>query len=151
MQDLPVPFLLYPIFFAALWLLVTMFLTWASGWKALEARFPDKPDETGRTIHMASGVLCGVSMRNILTLTACPMGLRVSVWKLFGPLDRPFLVPWEQIGVTRRGSGFWGHVILTFGGEHQLRVSTALADSLATAASGRWPEERQAHNAPIVS
>jgi hypothetical protein len=46
----------------------------------------------------------GVHLNGVLTLSACPSGLTVAVWRMFGIFQRPFFVPWEDIyseSVTR--------------------------------------------------
>jgi hypothetical protein len=57
----------------------------------------------------------GVSMSGILTLSACPSGLRVSIWRLFGPFSRPFFVPWEDIRSEKQKVLFIEQAKLTFG------------------------------------
>lgn len=145
--------LAFPVFFAGLWLLVVTVLSAASGWKGLEARFPDREDQAVATFRMASGVMRGVRMNNILTLTACRAGLRVAIWKIFGPFDRPFFVPWEQLRVERREAWLQKVAILSFGepAAGQLQISGALASRLAAAAQGRWPERTTFRSPPIVS
>ena len=144
----------FPFAFAAFWLLIVTILSAASGWRGLQARFPDRDEDAVATFRMASGVMgAGVSMNNILTLAACRTGLRVSIWRIFGPFDRPFFVPWEQISVRRAGGGFLKRATLTFGSPPagKLQVSAGLADKLAAAASNRWPERSPARAGPIVS
>lgn len=144
----------FPFFFAAFWLLIVTILSAASGWRALQTRFPDRDEDAVKTFGMASGVMgAGVSMSNILTLAACRTGLRISIWRIFGPFDRPFFVPWEQIGVQRSGGAFLKRATLTFGSPPvgKLAISANLADKIADAAQNRWPERTAPSAAPIVS
>lgn len=148
-----VPFA-FPVFFVGMWLLVTTILSAVSGWKGLESRFPDRDDEVLATFRMASGLMRGVGMNNVLTLTACRTGLRVAMWKLFAPFDRPFFVPWEQLVVERRDGWLQKRAVLAFGAPPVGRLDIAghLADRLAAAAQGRWPERAAARrSAPILS
>ena len=102
---------------------------------------------------MASGFMRGVRMNNILTLTACRRGLRVGMWKLFAPFDRPFFVPWEQLGVERREAWLQKRAVLSFGNPAagKLDIAGDLADRLAGAAQGRWPERTASRSSPNVS
>jgi hypothetical protein len=147
-----VPFA-FPVFFVGLWLLVVTILSAISGWKGLSGRFPDRDDEVLATFRMASGFMRGVRMNNILTLTACRTGLRVGMWKLFAPFDRPFFVPWDQLGVERREAWFQKRAVLAFGAPPvgKLDISADLADRLAAAAQIRWPERTAFRSSPIVS
>jgi hypothetical protein len=69
--------------FAAMWLAVTSLLGFLSGWYRLMAIYPDQPEQPTRVFNLQSGwmgpMMVGYSA--ILTLSACPSGLRVaSVW-----------------------------------------------------------------------
>jgi hypothetical protein len=92
-----VPPFLPPILFAAMWLLVTTIFGFVSGWFALQRRFPGNQDTPLLRLRMRSGKMGWIHLNGILTLDSCASGLRVSVWKLFGPFQRPFQVPWDQI------------------------------------------------------
>lgn len=106
----------FPVFFVAMWMVVTTLLGTMSGWYALQRAFPDRQELARLTLRMRSGRMgLGVNMGGILTLAACPTGLRVGIFRLFGPFQRPFLVPWEQIQVERRTSFFLVQARLGFG------------------------------------
>lgn len=80
-------------------------------------------------------------MRGILTLSTCPSGLRVSMNRLFGPFNRPFLVPWEQISATRKESFWWPRVVLEFGESFgRLTIEDYVANKLWRSIPERWPE-----------
>jgi hypothetical protein len=139
----PLPFLLFPIAFAALWGVVTAGLGWAAGWYALAARYPDRAEAPLATLTWESGVMgMGVNFRHILTLAPCPSGLRVAVWRSFGPWSRPFFVPWEQVKIRRARWFLMDVVELTFGAaaHGKLTVRADTAQRLAAAAGKRWPE-----------
>jgi hypothetical protein len=57
----------------------------------------------------------GVALNGILTLSACPSGLRISIWKIFGPFQRPLFIPWTDIRTTPSRSFLVSTVKLTFG------------------------------------
>jgi hypothetical protein len=133
----------FPLFFASLWLTVTTVLAALSGWFRLMARFPNQTEEPLLRIRGQSGSMgLGVSMRGILALSACPSGLRVGIMRVFGPFCRDFFVPWQAISVTRKNALFWPVAKLQFGypAIGSLTIPARVANRLARAAMGRWPE-----------
>ena len=133
----------FPLFFAALWLTVTTILGMSSGWFRLMARFPNQIAEPLLRIRGQSGWMgLGVSMHGVLTLSVCPLGLRVGIMRLFGPFCRDFFVPWEAISITRKNFWFWRVAKLQFGSPSvgSLAIPAYVANRLAHAAMGRWPE-----------
>jgi hypothetical protein len=113
------PLFLYIFFpcFIAFWLAITAMLGILSGWAKLQRNFPATMDTSLLTLRMRSGRMgrVGVHMGNILTLSAGSLGLRVGIFRLFGPFSRPFLVPWQQIRADQRTSFFVPSVRLSFG------------------------------------
>jgi hypothetical protein len=81
-------------------------------------------------------------MQGVLTLSVCPLGLRVGIMRVFGPFCRDFLVPWEAISITRRNRLFGASAKLEFGSPSvgSLTIPAHVANKLARAAMGRWPE-----------
>jgi hypothetical protein len=136
------PFLLFPVFFAAIWVGVTWLLGQMSGWHALMERYPDRHETPMLQLSWQTGVMgkIGVNYRNILRLAACPSGLRLSVMKFFGLFARDFMVPWRDIKV-KRSRWFWMDVAeLSFADHGKLIVRADVADRLAAAAGKDWPE-----------
>jgi hypothetical protein len=135
--------IIFPFFFAAMWLAVTTVLALLSGWFRLMEVFPDQSIESILKLRGQSGTMgLGVSMHGILTLSVCPTGLRVGMMRIFGPLCRTFFVPWESIAVARTTILVWPFAKLQFGHPMvgTLRISTRTADRIAHAAMGHWPE-----------
>ena len=134
------------MFFVALWLTICVLLGAMSGWYSLMARFPDRPEEALATFRFQSGYMGLVRMGGILKLAVCPSGLRVGIWRIFGPFDRDFLVPWSELRVEDRGGWFGGRTSLGFGRDPvgRLEIGTGLASRLAGAAGGRWPRVTKA-------
>jgi hypothetical protein len=133
----------FPLFFASLWLTVTTILAALSGWFRLMAKFPDQTAEPLLRVRGQSGSMgLGVSMRGILTLSVCSSGLRVGIMRVFGPFCRDFFVPWEAIRITRKNVMFWPVAKLQFGRPAigSLTIPAHVANMLARAAMGRWPE-----------
>jgi hypothetical protein len=132
----------YLISFALMWLLITTYLLLVSGWFRLMLRFPDRHEPPLLQIRMTNGSIgLGIDLRGILTVSACPSGLRVGVLRLFGPFCRDFFVPWESISATRDISLFFQGIKLHFGCPvvGTLFISQDVADQLAFTVAGRWP------------
>jgi hypothetical protein len=128
--------------FCLMWLAITTFLSVLSGWFRLMLKFPNRDEPPLLRIRMVGGSMgLGVSLRGILTLSACPSGLRVGMLRLFGPFCRDFFVPWESIAATHETSLFSQGIKLHFGNPviGTLRIPQDVADQLAFTASGRWP------------
>jgi hypothetical protein len=90
----------------------------ASGWFRLQRAFPDHMEEPIERLRFQSGAMGGAMPANFgscLTLEICATGLRVSLLRLLGPLQRPFFVPWSSIRVGRRRILFRHFYELTFG------------------------------------
>jgi hypothetical protein len=62
--------------------------------------------------------------------------------RVFGPFCRDFLVPWEDISITRKNFLFWPVAKLQFGSPAigSLTIGAHVANKLARASMGRWPE-----------
>jgi hypothetical protein len=129
--------------FPLLWFAVTMILSFLSGWLGLMERYPNSDEIPIVTLANQSGSLGLVSMRGILKLSVCPSGLRIGIMRIFGPFCRDFLVPWNEITVTRRDRYFWKVAKLSFGqpSNGNLKVFAEVADRMARAAGNRWPEQ----------
>lgn len=98
-------FALFPLIFVGLWLVIVTLIGRLSGWTRLQNRFPDRPEESLVIMRAQSGAMGGISaakanFSGCLRFDVCRTGLRVSVWKIFGPFQRPFFVPWGQITVS---------------------------------------------------
>jgi hypothetical protein len=114
-----VPWLAGPgfvVFFVVMWLCMSTLLMTFAGWRRLEARYPDTGEPALLTLRGRSGSMgMGVSMNGILRLSACRSGLRIGIWRIFGPFQRPFLVPWDHITATPKTMFFMRRVRLSFG------------------------------------
>lgn len=88
---------LFPVAFVLFWIAITALLGVFSGWFKLQARFPSDDETPLLRLRMQSGRMYSVNLNSILTLDACTSGLRVSLWRIFGPFQRPFQIPWSQI------------------------------------------------------
>lgn len=100
-------FIVFPFLFIGMWLLITTILSGLAGWRGLVERYPDRLEPPLVKLGGQSGVVGMVNYNGCLNLAACRSGLRVSVWKLFGLFDKPFLAPWSDIQAIPK-SGFLG-------------------------------------------
>lgn len=134
--------LYFVLAFPLLWFAVTMILSILSGWFRLVERYPNRNEIPIATLANQSGSLGLVSMRGILKLSVCASGLRIGIMRIFGPFCRDFLVPWNEITVTRSDRYLWKVAKLSFGrpSNGNLKVFAEVADHMARAAGSRWPE-----------
>lgn len=107
---------LFPVYFAGIWLAATTILGVVSGWFELAQRYPDRKEPPLLKIGSQSGMMrLGVGINGILVLSACPSGLRVAIWRVFGPFSKPFFVPWNEISVRPSKVLFRPMARLSFG------------------------------------
>ncbi|HEX4694513.1 hypothetical protein [Sphingomonas sp.] len=135
--------IVFPACFVAFWLLIVTMLGFISGWFTLQRRYPRGPGGPIRTFRMKSGSmgrfgLGRVSMNGILNLAPTHNGLRVGVFRLFGPFQRPFEVPWNEIQVERRTRFLVPGARLTFGiDEGNLTLAVGLWNRIVDSAPER--------------
>jgi hypothetical protein len=133
-------FAFFPFAFVGMWLTISTLLGFASGWFSLQRRYPKGSDAPLCSFLMKSGSLGSgngpfgsVSMGGILNISACPDGLRVGIFRPFGPFQRPFEVPWRDIKVERATLLFLPRAKLIFGdNEGALSLDVALWNRVAT-------------------
>ena len=131
----------FPLIFVGMWLLITTILGVFSGWFELQRHYQPSDEPALVTLRRRSGSMgFGVGLNGILTLSACASGLRVGIWRIFGPFQRPFLVPWHEIEAKQTTRFFVPRSILTFGkpAVGVLRISARTWQRLA----------QTSHNAP---
>jgi len=110
------PVVLLPLFFIAMWLMVGALLGVMTGWSGLSQAYPDTGEAALLTLRWQSGMMgAGVRINGVLTLSACPSGLRVAVSRWFFPFSRPFLAPWADIRAEAISVFFFPMARLTFG------------------------------------
>src|ERR1700681_2938215 len=96
------------LFFVLMWLGITSLLGLMSGWYSLMRQYPDRPEEPLLKLAWQSGSMGrSVNFGGILTLSACPSGLRVGVFRIFGIFCHDFFVQWNEITVTRKTRFFF--------------------------------------------
>lgn len=134
--------LYFPLFFVGIWALATTMLGYSSGWFHLMRIYPDCDEGAIQTFSAQSGSLGGVRMNQVLKISICRTGLRIEMLRLFGPFNKPFFVPWDEISVARKDWRLWKMAELRFGQPTQGKFSVLshVADKYARAANGAWPE-----------
>jgi hypothetical protein len=143
---------LFVTFFSALWLGVTSLLGLLSGWYRLQKAFPDRIEQQplaqlrGQTGMMGGLALMPVNFKHCLRLDICPTGLRVAVFKLLGPFQRPFFVPWSSITAERGRFLFGTYYRLNFGTPPvgALSLHTGVVQKIAATGPLRLPDEQTA-------
>lgn len=128
----------FPFFFVGMWLLITTLLGFMSGWFSLQEWYADdSSDEPVLTLGWQSGMMgAGVSLNNALTLAAKPSGLSIRIWRVFGPFQKPLLIPWSEISAEASRSFFTQMVKLGLGKppNGRLKISAATWSKLVAAA-----------------
>ena len=144
--------LLFITFFSAMWLGVTGLLGLLSGWFRLQKAFPDQIEQQplqqlrGQTGMMGGPAFMPVNFKHCLRLDICPTGLRVAVFKLLGPFQHPFFVPWSSI-TPERGRFLFGTCYrLNFGTPAigALSLHTGVVQKIAATGRLRLPDEQPA-------
>jgi hypothetical protein len=106
----------FPLFFAAVWVLVISLLALIGGWAALGRLYPDprtarNPVQSFRTasLDLRRGRFpLPVNYNNCVVAEIAPGGLHLRVWLAFRLLHPPLLIPWSQIEHFEPGrSLFW--------------------------------------------
>jgi hypothetical protein len=106
-------------------------------------RYPNREETELLSLKSLSGSMgLGVGMNRILNISVCPSGLRIGMMRVFGIWCRKFFVPWEEISVNRKNGFFGQSAVFQFGNPStgRLRIPSYVADRLARASLGRWPE-----------
>jgi hypothetical protein len=90
------------VFFAGMWIGVSFFLSYISGWRTLAPRYPAAAEPAGERLLWNSAEVGDVSFRSCLNMTLSAAGLYMVPslpFRLFMP---PMLIPWS--GVRFEGS-----------------------------------------------
>jgi len=147
--------LLFPVFFASLWILISFGVSFCSGWSALARRFAKKSEPYGET-RTAGPFFYTVYMRfwchysGVIRLTAASDALYLSAMFLFRVGHPPLQIQWSEIRLSRTRWVLRKYVVLTLGNEEQIRMrisermarNLGVTDRIPTIA----PVERWAQN-----
>lgn len=153
--DNPEQFLkFFPVFFVGMWFVITTMLGLLSGWFGLQSIYDEPSDEPLLILRGQSGSMgIGVSLGGILKLGAYPSGLGIGIWRLFGPFQRTFLVPWNEIEAVPSRSFFTPMTRLRLGRSAlgSLKISARSWSKLVEAAKPAVVSPKLLPSAPPIS
>lgn len=98
----------FPIFFAALWIGITQLMSFIGGWRNLAKLYPaaGKP-VGGREFHRVSGMFGMASYKHVLTIVVTRDGLYVENRTIFRFGHPPLFIPFAAIAYARRQTFFF--------------------------------------------
>lgn len=138
---------IFPLYFVVIWLLVSAIISFVGGWTALAKRFRFTGEFEGARWKGQSGQMRLItSYHNCLTLGCSREGLYLAVMPLFRFRHPPLLIPWDEIAVSRRRLLFMPYVRFQLGRglDIPLWVREKVGEKLRYAAGERWPIEQLA-------
>ena len=136
--------IIIPCYVVALWLLVSVVISYVGGWATLAKRFCLRSPFLGEKWSGQSGQMRWIAgYRNCLTLGCNDQGLYLAIMPLFRFRHPPLLIPWGEIKISRTRILFFRYVRFELGRELDisLYLRTRLADRLQRAAANHWPIE----------
>jgi hypothetical protein len=140
--------IIFPLYFTALWVLVGFIISYIGGWWTLRTRYRARAPFSGQLIRGQSGQmrwLAGYS--TCLNVGANEEGLFLSTMVLFRAGHPPLLIPWDEVTV-RRGKFLLVVDVVKFRLDREfsipLWIRASLASKLRTSAGRSWPVEELA-------
>jgi hypothetical protein len=128
----------FPFLFVGMWVLVTTMLGLMSGWFSLQQWYADDGNEEPLLkLGWQSGSMgFGVSFNSCLTLASRRDGLSIRMWRIFGPFQKPLLIPWGEITAEPKRFLFIRMVRLNFGNPRSgsLKIRESIWNNLVAAA-----------------
>jgi hypothetical protein len=107
--------MVFPFFFAAIWVLAGWMLAQTGGWAALAETYPLAEPFEGKSVRGCSGDFGGMGKYNgALTLGASQQGFYLSVIFLFRFGHKPIFIPWAEITCSEQPGPFGSWVVLHF-------------------------------------
>jgi len=105
MDPMYVVALLFPISFAAIWLGVTLMLSFLSGWSSLAQAYRGRLSSAERAVTMGSGMMSRfglpASFNHVLNVSVGAEGVQLSLFPLFAVGSPPLLIPWSDVAGCR--------------------------------------------------
>ena len=127
----------FPLFFAAVWSLASIVISWGAGWRSLAKQFKTTEKPYG-DVRSAGPWFYSVYFRfwahysSVIRMESTHNALYLSVFFLFRIGHPPLRIPWEEIQFSRT-KWFWRrYIVLTLGHEEQIpmRISVRMARNL---------------------
>lgn len=133
------------VFFVAMWLTMSYLVGWLTGWMTLAGKFRAQAGFDGETWRFRTAYMrFRTHYGTCSTIGSSRSGLYLSIFPLLRLGHPPLFIPWSEITVMRGESGIlFKQRKLLLGRAEQipLRVSSALAGELKSAAGVGWPVE----------
>jgi hypothetical protein len=137
------PFLVFGVFFVAVWIAVGFLVGTFSGWRLLASRFRLEGEFCGNVhIWQSARMKSYMDYHGVLKIGANDEGLYLATSFLFRLGHPALLIPWREIELgPRRRKWFFPTVELRLGRDNQvpLVISAGLAESLRIDAGEVWP------------
>lgn len=132
---------LFLMFFAGLWISVSLLLSWIGGWAALARSYPLATEFDGRRWRFRSVVvrhanpLRYTGYGSCVTLGANVRGLYLAVFPLFRIGHPPLFIPWADVRIAKHAGLFFSYLDFRFLRAEgvRLRLSWRLGVEVATA------------------
>jgi len=138
-------------FFALIWIIICILVSFASGWAALAQRFRYDGEFSGSRFglrHAPMRLWVGQSVEVGANLE----GLHLSVLSLSRIGHPPLLIPWREVWVGQKGKILWFYYVeLELGKDNRipLRISDELAERLKQAAGSAWVDPTEPRSQQI--
>ena len=100
-------FVLFPLYFVGIWLLVGAVLAWMSGWSMLAERYTASTRPFGTPMTGQVTKIGSVSEGNVTRIIVAEEGLFLEAMLLFRFKRPALLIPWQMIGSVRQHKVLW--------------------------------------------
>lgn len=102
----------FPIFFSALWVGITLLMSYIGGWGKVAKQYPALgPPPTGAVLRHVSGMFGMANYKRVLTVITTETGLYIENRWAFRPGHPPLFIPFTAIRNARRQTlFFWEYV-----------------------------------------
>lgn len=157
-QPLPVWIIpLFPVFFTAMWLLVTGTLSMVGGWSELARHYRDPGEAPRRSSIVLRGSSLGLrggwiplptNYNNCVTLTLSGTGLHLRVFFVFRFRHPPLLIPWTRVERVERGTALFFFRTLTVR-PHGVDTRIRLYGRAARVVEGAWGQRAAGAAQPV--
>ena len=108
---------LFPIFFAGLWIGITLLMSFIGGWDRVGKHYPAAGRPAGgRELRGVTGMFGVASYRHVLTVISTGEGIYIENRTIFRPGHPPLFIPFSAILQPRRQTlFFWEYLALKIG------------------------------------
>lgn len=143
-QHQAVFWIIFPLYFVGLWLLVSAVISYIGGWTTLAKEYRNTAKVFGECWTRQSGQMRWLaSYGSCLTLGADEAGFYLATMPLFRYRHPPLFIPWDRIAIARRRFLFFEFIEFRLGGELRipLWIRAKLGEKLLAAAGEHSPIE----------